>query len=135
MQVGWLGVGAIGAPMATRAARSGHSVRAYDITPERSAALAADGVQPAETIAAATASADFVAIMVAIPGQLEQVLFGLDGAASALPDGVVVIMSTAGRTLQWRMAAHSPLAPSCGARATAPTTPGSAFPAWSATAQ
>jgi len=48
MRVGWLGVGAMGAPMATRAARSGHSVRAYDITPERAAALAADGVQPAE---------------------------------------------------------------------------------------
>ena len=97
MRVGWLGVGAMGAPMAARAARSGHSVRAYDTTPERATALAADGVEPAETIAAAAASADVVAIMVATPGQLEQVLFGPDGAASALPaDAVVVIMSTAG---------------------------------------
>src|SRR5215831_1810184 len=94
MRVGWLGVGAMGAPMATRAARSGHSVRAYDVTPERAAALAADGVQPADTIASAAAGADIVAIMVATPGQLEQVLFG---AAAALPAGaVVVIMSTAG---------------------------------------
>jgi len=97
MRVGWLGVGAMGAPMATRAARSGHSVRAYDVTPERAAALAADGVQPADTIASAAAGADIVAIMVATPGQLEQVLFGPDGAAAALPAGaVVVIMSTAG---------------------------------------
>jgi 3-hydroxyisobutyrate dehydrogenase len=97
MRVGWLGVGAMGAPMAARAARSGHSVRAHDITPERAAALAADGVQPAETIASAAAAADVVAIMVATPGQLEQALFGPDGAASALHAGaVVVIMSTAG---------------------------------------
>src|SRR5436190_2481320 len=97
MRVGWLGVGAMGAPMAARAARSGHSVRAYDTTPERATALAADGVEPAETIAAAAASADVVAIMVATPGQLEQGLFGPDGAASGLPaDAVVVIMSTAG---------------------------------------
>jgi len=67
MRVGWLGVGAMGAPMAARAARSGHSVRAYDITPERAAALAADGVQPAETIVGAAAGADVVAIMVATP--------------------------------------------------------------------
>ncbi|HYB85238.1 MAG TPA: NAD(P)-dependent oxidoreductase [Streptosporangiaceae bacterium] len=97
MRIGWLGTGAMGAPMAARAARSGHSVRAYDIAPERAAALAADGVRPAATIAAAVAGADVAAVMVATPGQLEQVLFGPGGAAGALPPGaVVVIMATAG---------------------------------------
>jgi 3-hydroxyisobutyrate dehydrogenase len=97
MRVGWLGVGAMGAPMAVRAARAGHSVRAYDITPERVAALAVDGVQPAETIAAAVIGADIVVIMVATPGQLEQVLFAPDGAVAALPAGaIVMIMATAG---------------------------------------
>jgi 3-hydroxyisobutyrate dehydrogenase len=97
MRVGWLGVGAMGAPMAARAARSGHAVHAYDIAPGRAAALAPAGVQPAETIAAAVTSADIVAIMVATPGELEQVLFAPGGAAGALPAGaVVVIMATAG---------------------------------------
>jgi 3-hydroxyisobutyrate dehydrogenase len=97
MRIGWLGTGAMGAPMAARAARSGHSVRAYDIAPERAAALAAGGVQPAATIAAAVMGADIAAVMVATPGQLEQVLFGPGGAAGALPAGaVVVIMATAG---------------------------------------
>jgi 3-hydroxyisobutyrate dehydrogenase-like beta-hydroxyacid dehydrogenase len=97
MRVGWLGVGAMGAPMAARAARSGHAVHAYDIAPGRAAALASAGVQPAETIAAAVTSADIVAIMVATPGELEQVLFAPGGAAGALPAGaVVVIMATAG---------------------------------------
>ena len=31
MQVGWLGLGAMGAPMAARAARAGHVVRGYDV--------------------------------------------------------------------------------------------------------
>jgi 3-hydroxyisobutyrate dehydrogenase len=97
MRVGWLGLGAMGAPMATSLARSGHSVRAYDIAPERAAALAADGVQGAETIVAAVGGAEVVAIMVATPDQVEQVLFARAGAAAALPGGaVVMIMATVG---------------------------------------
>jgi 3-hydroxyisobutyrate dehydrogenase/putative dehydrogenase len=97
MRVGWVGLGAMGAPMATRLARAGHSVYAYDIAPERAAALAADGVQGAAAIAAAVDGADVVAIMVATPDQVEQVLFAPGGAASALPGGaVVMIMATVG---------------------------------------
>ena len=102
MRVGWLGLGAMGAPMATCLARAGHSVRAYDIAPERASALAADGVRGAETIAAAVDGAEVVAIMVATPDQVEQVLFGNGaagpaGAAGMLSGGtVVMIMATVG---------------------------------------
>ena len=97
MRVGWLGTGAMGAPMAARAAGCGHAVHAYDVAPGRAAALAPDGVRPAATVTAAVTGADIVAIMVATPGQLEQVLFGAGGAAGALPAGaVVMIMATAG---------------------------------------
>jgi 3-hydroxyisobutyrate dehydrogenase len=97
MRVGWLGLGAMGAPMATWAARSGHSVRGYDIVPERAMALAGQGVQPTETTAAAVVEADVVVIMVATPGQLEQVLFAPGGVAAALPaDAIVMIMATVG---------------------------------------
>ena len=37
MKVGWLGLGAMGAPMAARAARAGHVVRGYDVAPGRAA--------------------------------------------------------------------------------------------------
>jgi 3-hydroxyisobutyrate dehydrogenase len=103
MRVGWLGLGAMGAPMATCLARAGHSVRAYDIAPERAAALAAGDVQGAETIAAAVDGAEVVAIMVATPYQVEQVLFGaagaagVTGAAGMMSSGtVVMIMATVG---------------------------------------
>jgi 3-hydroxyisobutyrate dehydrogenase-like beta-hydroxyacid dehydrogenase len=51
MQVGWLGLDAMGA-MAARAARAGHVVRGYDVAPGRAASLAADGVRPVDTVAA-----------------------------------------------------------------------------------
>lgn len=97
MQVGWLGLGAMGAPMAGRLARAGNSVAAYDIVPGRAEALAADGVQAADSITGAVRDAGIVAIMVATPDQVDQVLFGPGGAAGALADGtVVVIMATVG---------------------------------------
>jgi 3-hydroxyisobutyrate dehydrogenase/putative dehydrogenase len=97
MRVGWLGLGAMGAPMAACLARSGHLVRGYDLQPERVSALAADGVQGAESIAAAIDNADVAAVMVATADQAGQVLFGQSGVASALPRGsIVIIMSTVG---------------------------------------
>ena len=97
MRIGWLGLGAMGGPMAACLARAGHQVHGYDIAPERAAALAADGVHAAASIPAAVAAAELAAIMVATPGQLDQVLFGPDGAAAALPAGaIVLIMATVG---------------------------------------
>ena len=97
MQVGWLGLGAMGAPMAARAARAGHVVRGYDIVPGRAATLAGDGVRPADTVAAAAGGADLIVIMVATPEQMEEALFAPGGAAGSLAAGsIVVVMATVG---------------------------------------
>jgi 3-hydroxyisobutyrate dehydrogenase len=97
MRVGWLGLGAMGAPMAGCLARAGHSVAAYDIVPGRAAALAGDGVQAADSITGAVRDAGIVVIMVATPDQVDEVLFGPGGAGGALAAGaVVVIMATVG---------------------------------------
>jgi 3-hydroxyisobutyrate dehydrogenase len=90
MRVGWLGLGAMGAPMAGCLAQAGHPVAAYDVMPGR----VPDGVIEAASVAEAVAGADAVVVMVATPDQLEQVLAG---AADALADGqTVVVMSTVG---------------------------------------
>jgi 3-hydroxyisobutyrate dehydrogenase len=90
MRVGWLGLGAMGAPMAACLAQAGHPVAAYDVMPGR----VPDGVIEAASVAEAVAGADAVVVMVATPDQLEQVLAG---AADALADGqTVVVMSTVG---------------------------------------
>jgi 3-hydroxyisobutyrate dehydrogenase len=110
MRVGWLGLGAMGAPMAGCLAHAGHPVVAYDIVPGLAAALAADGVRAADSIAAAVREADLVAIMVATPDQVDEVLFGPAGAAGAAgalaPGAVVVIMATVGPEVVAEVAAR-----------------------------
>jgi 3-hydroxyisobutyrate dehydrogenase len=96
-RVGWVGLGAMGLPMARSVARDGHEITAYDIDPARAASLAADGVKPAGSIAEAAAGADLLILMVATPGQAETVLYGDDPAAPALAAGaVVMVMATVG---------------------------------------
>jgi 3-hydroxyisobutyrate dehydrogenase len=96
-RVGWIGLGAMGAPMAARVARAGHAVVAYDIDPGRARSLAADGVKAATTVSQAARGAEVLAVMVATPAQVEVVLYGDDPAAAALPpDSVVLVMATVG---------------------------------------
>ena len=96
-RVGWIGLGAMGAPMAACVARAGHDTRAYDIDPTRAEALAADGVKPATSIHEAASGVDVLVLMVATPDQVEGVLFGDDPAAEELcPGAAVVVMATVG---------------------------------------
>ena len=96
-RVGWIGLGAMGSPMAGCVARAGFDTRAYDIDPGRAAALAADGVQPATSVREAATAVDALVVMVATPDQVESVLFGDDPAAQALtPGATVVVMATVG---------------------------------------
>lgn len=95
-RVGWVGLGAMGAPMATVAAKH-HSVVAYDIAPGAAHRLVPAGVVPAVSIAEAAAGADVFAVMVATQAQVAAVLFGDDGAVAHLaPGAVVMVMGTVG---------------------------------------
>lgn len=95
--VGWIGLGAMGAPMATRIAGAGHRVKAFDQQPGRAADLEADGVQAVDSIADAADGAAVLALMVATAAQADTVLFGAGGAAASLPpDAVVLLMATVG---------------------------------------
>ena len=96
-RVGWIGLGAMGAPMAAVLARAGHSVTAFDVDPDAVAAVAREGATAATTIGEAAAGADVLAIMVATPEQVESVLFGKNGAVAELREGtVVLVMATVG---------------------------------------
>ena len=96
-RVGWIGLGAMGAPMAGCVARAGFDTHAYDIDPARARALAADGVHSAASIREVATAADALVVMVATPDQVESVLFGDDPAAAALAAwAAVVVMATVG---------------------------------------
>lgn len=95
--VGWIGLGAMGGPMATCLATAGLPVTAFDIDPAKAPSLQAHGITAAATIADAARGADVLALMVATAGQAESVLFGDGQAAAALaPGAVVLLMATVG---------------------------------------
>ena len=94
--VAWIGLGAIGAPMARTAATAGFPVTAFDRHPAARDALA-DVAAPAASAREVARGADVVVVMVATPPQLEAVLWGEDGIAEVLTEATtVLVMSTVG---------------------------------------
>jgi 3-hydroxyisobutyrate dehydrogenase len=110
-RVGWLGLGAMGLPMARRLIGASHDLTAYDPVPASLESLAASGGRSVSTAAEVSEGADLVFVTVATPEQAMGALFGERGAAQALaPDTIVVVMSTIGpatvRDLADRLAAQ-----------------------------
>lgn len=96
-RVGWIGLGAMGGPMAAVVARAGHAVKAFDTNPDAVAEAAGHGIVAATDVAEAARDVEVLALMVATPAQAESVLFGKDGAAAELQQGaVVLVMATVG---------------------------------------
>ena len=95
LTIGWIGVGRMGAAMASRLAAAGEDVTLWNRTRAKAEALAGSGCRVADTIADLR-DRDVVFTMVSAPADLEQVLTGDDGLL-ADPDhvpGIVVDCST-----------------------------------------
>jgi len=96
-KIGFLGLGEMGRPMASRLLRAGHVLTVWNRSPERTVPLVEEGAMVASSPAKVAAGADFVITMLATPEALEQVLFATAGLAQALSPGQVLIdMSTVG---------------------------------------
>ncbi|WP_424347509.1 NAD(P)-dependent oxidoreductase [Kocuria sp. CH-021] len=96
LSVGFLGLGAMGAPMALTLARAGFPVRGFDVSP-RAQEQVGDALELLADPREAAAGADVVVVMVATGAQLHDVLFGERGVAEALgPDTVLLVMATVG---------------------------------------
>lgn len=95
--VALLGAGTMGAPIARNLARAGLRVTAWNRTPAKAEALAADGVGAAASPAAAASGAAVLVTMLADTAAIESAVAGPGGALAALPDGAVWLqMSTVG---------------------------------------
>jgi putative dehydrogenase len=90
-KIAFVGLGAMGLPMASRLVAAGHQVRGFDINPSALAALKQAGGEPAADASAAAAGAEFLILMVVSADQAEDVLFSA-GAAEALGDGALVAL-------------------------------------------
>jgi 3-hydroxyisobutyrate dehydrogenase len=112
-RVAFAGLGIMGAPMAANLVRAGLEVAVYTRTREKAERFAAehDNARAAASPADAAADADaFVSIVPDAP-QVEEILFGENGAAEALPEGALVVeMSTiapsASKAIAERLAPH-----------------------------
>jgi 3-hydroxyisobutyrate dehydrogenase len=91
--VGFIGIGKMGLPMATRIATHGYPVRAYDTsTAALKAICAVSGVQAAKNMADIGRECEVVILMLPDSAVVKQVLFGdMDGLAAHLKKGAVVI--------------------------------------------
>jgi 3-hydroxyisobutyrate dehydrogenase len=94
MQIGFIGLGAMGAGMARNLLGAGLRVRGYDIRTDAVDALARDGGEAASSPAEAARDAQLLVVIVFTADQAEQVLFGDNGAVSTLPAGATVVMAT-----------------------------------------
>jgi 3-hydroxyisobutyrate dehydrogenase len=96
-RVGWVGLGAMGGPMARVALAAGFEVDGFDVFEPARAAFAEAGGTAAGSPAEVAGRADILVLMVATPAQAEEVLFGDRGAAAALRSGaIVLVMATVG---------------------------------------
>lgn len=93
MNIGFVGLGAMGLPMARNLVAAGHVVAGCDVRREPVDALAAAGGRAAAAPADAARDADVLILMVVNADQAEAVLFGEGGAASGLKRGAVVVAS------------------------------------------
>lgn len=89
--IAFVGLGAMGAPMATNLVRRQYRVTGFDMRPAAREALIAQGGHGAESAAAAAAGADVLMLMVVNAAQARAVLFA-GGALEALAPGASVIL-------------------------------------------
>ena len=107
MQVGFIGLGRMGSPIATNLLAAGHELTVYNRTEAKAEPLVKRGAQLAKTPGDA-ARGDVVITMLADDHAVDQAVFAKDGILAALaPGAIYVSMSTISVALSERLdAAH-----------------------------
>jgi len=94
VNVGWIGLGLIGKPMARRLVDSKYPLTLWNRTASKAADLVSAGARLAPTAREAAAAADVLFTCVSDPPALEAVLWGADGALAGLRAGSILIDSS-----------------------------------------
>ncbi|GLX95317.1 2-hydroxy-3-oxopropionate reductase [Herbidospora sp. NBRC 101105] len=95
MNIGFIGLGIMGTPMAGNLVRAGHTVVGYDVSTTRLDELAELGGKAAASIGEAVSQAHVVITMLPDSPQVEEVVFGEGGVLEYAPAGLLLIdMST-----------------------------------------
>jgi 3-hydroxyisobutyrate dehydrogenase len=93
--IGWIGLGNMGAPMSANLLKAGHALTVWNRTKAKADGLIAEGAAWADSPKAAAEASDFVFTMVADGSSLHAATLGADGAIAGLTPGKILIdMST-----------------------------------------
>ncbi|MEK4356378.1 NAD(P)-dependent oxidoreductase [Paenibacillus sp. FSL M7-1455] len=93
-KIGFIGLGTMGAPMASNLLKKGYEVTVYNRTPSKCEPLVAEGAAAAATPREAAAGRDVVITMVSNDDSIREVFYGEDGILCSLDAGVTVIDSS-----------------------------------------
>ncbi|MBY8914393.1 NAD(P)-dependent oxidoreductase [Bacillus sp. YC2] len=109
MNIGMVGLGNMGRPIAENVMKAGYKLTVYNRTKEKAAELLEKGADYAETPRKAAERADIVLSMLADDDAVTDVTFGADGIIAGLSEnGIHISMSTISAALSEQLsAAHS----------------------------
>nr|XP_016494021.1 PREDICTED: uncharacterized protein LOC107813285 isoform X2 [Nicotiana tabacum] len=93
-RIGFIGLGAMGFGMATQLLKSNFCVLGFDVYPPSLSRFADAGGLTGSTPAEVSQDVDVLVVMVTNELQAESVLYGDQGAVSALPSGASIILSS-----------------------------------------
>ena len=107
MEAGFIGLGAMGLPMATNLVAAGVKLRVHNRTASKAEPLVAKGAVLAASAGDAAASGGIVMTMLADDAAVESVVTGANGIAAQLgPGGIHVSMSTIAPATSHRLASY-----------------------------
>src|SRR3712207_3507817 len=105
MKLGFIGLGAMGAPMSRNLLEAGHELAVWNRSPEKVAPLAEAGARRADSPADAASGTRATILMVTNAEAVHEVLFGDNGVVQGLPAGAALInMGTIGAVATARIA-------------------------------
>ena len=103
--VGFIGLGRMGAPMASNLIKGGYQLTVYDLNKAAVDALAANGARAAASPADVGSAVDTVLLSLPTPPIVREVTLGADGVASGTKVKTVIDLSTTGATMAREIAA------------------------------
>ncbi|MBI3580021.1 MAG: NAD(P)-dependent oxidoreductase [Ignavibacteriales bacterium] len=106
-RIGFIGLGLMGTPIATRLLNAGNELSIYNRTQEKAKTLLAEGAHWRETPADVARQSEIIFSMISTPEALKEIVFGSNGITQGLSkDAIHIDMSTVSPSLTKELAEH-----------------------------
>jgi 3-hydroxyisobutyrate dehydrogenase len=90
-RIGFIGLGNMGAPMARNLVRAGHALTVFDLTPDRTGRLVAEGARASETPQGVAEGAEVIFTMLPAGREVRAVYGGTGGLVEVAPKGALLV--------------------------------------------